>query len=552
MRVRFPAYGIAVQVPEGATLLEAARLAGVPLESPCDGSGLCGKCKVLVPEASTANLRLLLPDTPAEELGPGVILACHALVKGDVEVEILNGESGPLRILSWGRGRAFGFAPCIRKIYRQVKDVTTVYCDDALLATEPGDTTTQCFGAAVDIGTTTVVVALVDLQRGRELGISSSLNPQTIYGHDVLSRIRFSSEPEGLDRLHASIVQELNRSLEWLAQESGIELDRIYEVVLSGNTCMLHLAAGVNPSSLGRYPYTPALKGGMSLSVAEVGIALPGYSRVFFPPVISGFVGGDITAGVLATGLHLESGVFLFVDVGTNGEIVLSVDGRLTATSTAAGPAFEGMTITCGTRAREGAIETVDISEDSRVQVRTIGNAEPVGICGSGLVDAVAALIAHGVVDRNGRFAHPGHLPPLLRERLGARDGKPIFRLTANVHLTQSDIRQVQLAKGAIRAGIDILLGRRGLKYAEVDRVLIAGAFGFHLRTQSLIDIGILPPEVKGRVEFVGNTSMTGAQAFLLDRTTRDEMFNLVGEIEVVELANAPEFERTFIKGLAF
>ena len=553
MLVRFPSCDAAVEVPAGATLLDAARNAGVPIETPCNGSGKCGKCRVRVAEASLRSLLIFPTDAPNEAQNKDSVLACQAIVWGNVEVESLRDEAGSLKILSTGKGVSCNLDPCIRKIYEETRDSTSVYADDVLLATEHGDTSRQCYGAAVDLGTTTVVASLVDLTTGKELGTTSFLNPQTRYGHDVLSRIRFASKPKGLDALQSCIIREVTQTLSSLARASGVAVNHLYELILSGNTCMLHLATGTNPCSLGRYPYTPALQGGASLPAADVGFTLPGPGRVYLPPVISGFVGGDITAGILATQLHRQPGIILFVDVGTNGEMVLSVDGRLSATSTAAGPAFEGMTITCGMRAAGGAIEAVSILENGRVQLQTIGNEPPVGICGSGLLDAVAAFVTHGVVERSGRFANPnGHHPSGLQERIGSNEGKLVFRLAEKVYLTQKDIRQVQLAQGAVRAGIDILLGRSGLKYADVDRVLIAGAFGFHLRAKSLTAIGMLPGEMEDKIEFVGNTSKTGAQAFLLDRTTRDEMLRLVGDIQVVELANAPEFEKTFIKTLSF
>jgi uncharacterized 2Fe-2S/4Fe-4S cluster protein (DUF4445 family) len=315
---------------------------------------------------------------------------------------------------------------------------------------------------------------------------------------------------------------------------------------------MLHLVAGVNPRSLGRYPYTPVLRGGEYVTARDVGFSLPGTARIYFPPIISGFVGADITAGILATGFHREPGTVLFIDIGTNGEMVLSINGRLIATSTAAGPAFEGMNIACGMRAAEGAVEKFSIGGDGRLSVGAIGDAKPAGICGSGLVDVVGELVAHGVLDRNGRFSRNGHIPDLIRERMCFENGKSTFRISDEVFLTQQDIRQVQLAKGALRSGIDILLAGNGLKYSDVDRVLIAGAFGFHLRTKNLVRIGILPAELEGKIDLVGNTSKPGACALLMDRSLRLEALRMVDRVNVIELANEPGFERTFIGNLAF
>jgi uncharacterized 2Fe-2S/4Fe-4S cluster protein (DUF4445 family) len=487
-----------------------------------------------------------------DERGDGFVLACHSFVKGDLEVEFIEEETLSTNILSSGRRADTSLDSPVRKTFLEDENSTVVNFDGLPGIEEPGDTTGQCYGAAIDIGTTTLVVALIDLNTGEELGAASSLNPQVEFGHDVLSRIRCAADAEGLSKLHGAVVQELEGMLQGMARRVGIEPAHIYELVLSGNTCMLHLAARINPRSLGRYPYTPVLKGGECISARDIGFSLPGAPRIYFPPIISGFVGADITAGILATGLHREPGVVLFIDIGTNGEMVLSINGRLTATSTAAGPAFEGMNIACGMRAADGAVDKFSIGGDGRLSVGAIGGVKPAGICGSGLVDVVGELVAHSVLDRNGRFSKNGHIPGLIRERMSFKNGKPVFRISDEVFLTQQDVRQVQLAKGALRSGIDMLLAGSGLKYPDVDRVLIAGAFGFHLRTENLVRIGIIPGELEGKIDLVGNTSKTGAMALLLDRSTRREALRIADRASVIELADEPGFERTFIGNLAF
>jgi len=553
LTVRFPLQGLSTVVPEGTSLVEAARFAGIRIESPCGGAGRCGKCRMKVNERRLDNL-LVTASGPLseEEKGDGFVLACHSFAKGDLEVEFIEEETLSTNILSSGKRADTNLDPPVRKIFVAGKNSTLVSFDGLPGIEEPGDTTGRCYGAAIDIGTTTLVAALVDLNTGEELCAASSLNPQVEFGHDVLSRIRCAVDPKGLSKLHDAVVQELERMLQGLARRAGIEPADIYELVLSGNTCMLHLAARVNPGSLGRYPYTPGLRGGERIPARDVGFNLPDTAGIYFPPIISGFVGADITAGILATGLHREPGIVLFIDIGTNGEMVLSINGRLTATSTAAGPAFEGMNIACGMRAADGAIDKFSIGNDGWVSVGAIGGAKPAGICGSGLVDVVGELVAHGVLDRNGRFSKNGHVPDLIRERISLENGKPGFRISDGVFLTQQDIRQVQLAKGALRSGIDILLAGSGLKYSDVERVLIAGAFGFHLRTENLVRIGIIPDELEGKIDLVGNTSKTGAIALLLDRSMRREALRIADRANVIELADEPGFERTFIGNLAF
>jgi uncharacterized 2Fe-2S/4Fe-4S cluster protein (DUF4445 family) len=542
-----------VSVTDGTNLLEAARKAGVFVAAPCDGAGTCGKCWVKIPAAQRRNFK----EAPHEwltqaERAEGWVLACQSTIHGDLQVEPGEYDDEELKILSEGQTVAVELDPWITKTLVTSIAETIVKAGGMVLAIEPGDTTQALFGVAVDIGTTTLVVALIDLRDGREIAVASDLNPQARHAQDVLSRIKIGSQPEGLKLLHGELIAELNRLIGEAAEQAHVLLRRIYEAVFSGNTTMLHLATGTNPASLGKYPYTPVLQCGGHVRAEDIGLAIAPDGQVYLPPIMSAYVGADITSGILAAKLAGLSGVTLFVDIGTNGEMVLAVDGQLTATSTAAGPAFEGMNITCGMRASRGAIELVSLSGDS-VEIKTIADAPPVGLCGSGLLDIVGELAAHGGVDKNGRFQTNGALPNRpWKDRFGSLDGKPIFRIADPVYLSQKDVRQVQLAKAAIRAGIDLMLRANNLTAVQVDRVLIAGSFGFHLRTASLIHLGLLPREFKDRVEFVGNTSKSGARAFLLNHRLRDELKQLVQQVRVLELANDPAFQKTFVKALTF
>jgi uncharacterized 2Fe-2S/4Fe-4S cluster protein (DUF4445 family) len=275
---------------------------------------------------------------------------------------------------------------------------------------------------------------------------------------------------------------------------------------------------------------------------------------VYLPPIISVYLGADISAGLQAVRLHEERDSVLFVDIGTNGEMALCHGGQLWATSTAAGPAFEGMNISFGMRAGEGAIERFSFLKGGAVKVKTIGAKEPAGICGSGLMDIVAALVSHGVLSKNGRFVSPekSDLLPAIAGRLVQREGKTVFLVTEKIWLTQKDVRQVQLAKGAIRAGVEFLLREAQVTASSLNKVLIAGSFGFHLTAQSLTTIGLLPPEVIGSIEFVGNTAKSGGEAFLLNRDCRREMAEVVKGISVLELANCTDFDRVFVDCLSF
>jgi len=556
-KVTFPEAELSVEVPPGTTLLEAARLAGVIIEAPCNGAGSCGKCLVQVEPAALPNLlqkgRHRLPETDAAR---GLVLSCEAEVVGDLIVRTIQREQHQtLRIISSGVGRPLARSPFIAKSFDATRDVTRVMGGGDELALESGNTTHALLGVVVDIGTTTLSASLVDLLSGRELACAGALNPQSHHAQDVLSRIRFAASEEGLRTMHAALIEEIRRLIGSLTSEAGIGTERIYELVFSGNTCMLHLATAENPASLGKFPYHSRLSGNEHRPAESLGLpAAPG-ALVYLPPVISAFVGPDITSGLLATSLASLPGGTLLVDIGTNGEMVIGNNGRLFATSTAAGPAFEGMNIGCGMRASAGAIESFSIGDQGTVTLKTIGDQEAVGICGSGLMDIVAQLFASGVVSASGRFCAPSEeatLAPGLRGRLVRQDGKPLFRITEKVSVSQKDLRQVQLAKGAIRAGIEFLLGKVGLGAGSVDRVLIAGSFGYHLQAESLLTIGLLPPEFAGKIEFVGNTSQSGGEAFLLNEAARTEMAEVVTAIEVVDLASFPDFDRCFVQCLGF
>ena len=545
---------ISVGAPDGASLLEAARKAGLVLESPCNGAGSCGKCRVRAFAERIQNLerKPSRHRISAEDAAKGWTLACQTLVHGDARVEMSEAAlHEKLEILAEGNALDVPLKPWITKRFNATLGVTDVLAGNRAIASEDGDTTRASYGLGIDIGTTTLVVALVDLNTGRELGATSALNPQARHAQDVLSRISMGSDAEGLKTLHRVLTDELNRLIGELTEKLSIPRERIYEAVYAGNTTMITLAVGKNPQSLGKYPYKVEVEAPAHYNAAKVGLNIAPQGLVWLPPVISAYVGADLTAGLLATRLDKLPGTTLLVDVGTNGEMILAVDGKLAATSTAAGPAFEGMNIASGMRASRGAIERVSL--DDGVDYKTIGNAAPIGLCGSGVLDAIGALAAHGIIDRNGRFASPdSEVGRRWPRNLRPEDGRPTFHIAGSVVVTQRDVRQVQLAKGAVRAGIELMLRSVGVRAENVDRVLIAGSFGYHLKTRSLLRLGMLPPGFGDRVEFVGNTSKSGAVAFLLNRDTREEVTRIVKSVNALELANAPDFQPTFVASLSF
>ncbi|QOX62274.1 DUF4445 domain-containing protein [Anoxybacterium hadale] len=533
--INFKKEKIAVEIPQGTTILQAARNAGVLVESPCNGMGTCGKCRVKI-------------------RGNEAVLACRAIVTEDLAVETLEDKTlnNTLKIHSEGDSFTYQIDAPITKRFDGVK--TQVYLRDSLLTIEEGDTENQCYGLSVDIGTTTLVSALINLATGEELASISALNPQSLHAQDVLSRIQFASKDQGLDQMYEEITSELNRMTAELCSAAGIERRFIYEAVYSGNTTMIHLALHTNPESLGKYPYTPILKGGAFVRASDYNLEISQAGVIYTPPVISAYVGPDITSGILAVRLQDVEGTVLFIDIGTNGEMALSRNGELSATSTAAGPAFEGMNITFGMRAGNGSIEGFEIHDDGAVSLQVIGGGKAVGICGSGLFDLVGELVRLGIVTENGRFANPDtlRLPQQLCSRLKEFQGKIAFEVAPDIYLTLKDVRQVQLAKGAIRAGITALLRHQGVAEEDVSQVLIAGSFGYHLKTRSLVDITIMPKSFEKKIQFVGNTSKSGGKAFLLNQRFPEEMKALVKRVNSVELANLDGFERLFVGCLNF
>jgi uncharacterized 2Fe-2S/4Fe-4S cluster protein (DUF4445 family) len=549
-----------VLVETGVTILEAARRAGVVVESPCNAIGSCGKCKVKIPEPGQRNSIKTLEthyNAPDDEKREGFYLACQTIIIGDIAVETrdYDAENASLKILAKGNTFQYEYKPYVYKklINENGAWRTEVYGGDTLIGVENGNTTKEIYALALDIGTTTIVVALIDLNSGGQIDSENELNPQTAYAQDVLSRIHFASKDDGLQILFSTFIFRLNAMIDTIAMRSKISKSNIYEIAFSGNTTMLHLATRTNPYLLGQYPYTSQISGDSFINAQELGITISQFGLIYLPPVISAYVGADITSGILVSQLDEVKETVLFIDIGTNGEMALAANGKIAVSSTAAGPAFEGMNISCGMRASRGAIEYFVIHE-GQIEFNVIGGAEAAGICGSGLLDITAGLVNAGVIAPNGRFVQPdsGSYREALKKCMRDKDGKKAFFITPDVYLAQKDIRQIQLAKSAIRTGIEMLLAHFNLTARDITRVEIAGSFGYHLREQSLLDLGLLPAEFAGKVYFIGNTSLSGAIAFLLNVGFMSKMRNLVRRIDTIELAKHENFDRVFVKYMSF
>jgi len=526
--VTFEPSGCTRGVAIGTTIKQAAAEAGVVLDAPCGGLGTCGRCLVGVEgalEPPASDERILLTET---QLAEGIRLACRAAIAGDVVVRPASAQRpASVRVVERGDAGEIAVEPPE---------------DRGILGDEP------LLGAVVDIGTTTLVVSVVDLRTAETLGAASDLNPQYAFGHDVMSRITHAAthgEASLREPVIAAIESLALRALRAAAQPA----ERLREIAVAGNTTMIHLLLGIDPAPLGVAPYEPAFVQSLERDAASLGLPALRNARAYVLPGVSAFVGADITAGLLATRLAERSRPTLFVDLGTNGEMVLRTPDALVACSTAAGPALEGATLTHGMRAETGAIERVSL-DGGRLTVDTIDAAPPRGLCGSGLLDLVAVLLEAGVLDFTGRLRTDAGDP--LGDRVVQHDGGRAFEIAPAVYLAQRDVRQVQLANAAIASGISLLLDGVGLVPEDVAELVIAGGFGYHVKAEALVRLGMIPAAWIDRVSFAGNTAVSGTLLALLDSAARRRAEALTRRVETVDLAGHPEFQTRFVAAMRF
>ena len=593
-----------MRVPAGTTLFDCASWNGIAIDSTCGGHGTCKKCRVKV-VSGTQELSSVDPRAfSADELRAGWRLACRAQAAEDLVVEVPPLQTRPKAALA-GVGRHVILRPAVQKRYLELSEptledqasdvervlaamddlelrvplellralgrtlresnwqVTAVVADDLLLDVEPGDTTAHRYAVAFDLGTTTVVATLLDLETGQPLAVRSMLNLQQPFGADVISRISATMlDSEALGMLRSLAHETLGRLVGEVAEEADVELEQIYEVVVTGNVTMLQLALGIDPEPLSMAPFTIATRRLPETTAADFGLTVHERAPAITFPALGAYVGPDIVAGILATGLTLDKRQRLFIDVGTNSEIVLGSSERALATAAPAGPAFEAAQIRCGMRASEGAIEGVKISRDA-VGLDVIGNAEPVGICGSGLVDAVAELVHCGLLDHSGRFipdeeaavSHPGladRLTKIDKERVFVLDWRGGSDPVSSVFLSQRDVRELQFAKASIATGWSILMSELGVAVADVSQVLLAGSFGAYLTPLSAVRIGLVPRIALPRIVSAGNVAGEGAKIAALSVRERAEAHSILREVEYVELSGRPDFNDMFVDQLAF
>ena len=587
-RIIFLPENVQVSVKPGMTLMMAAAEAGVEFEGPCGGRGVCGKCKMNIVEGETTGWVLacqhkvttdLVVEIPQQEIylsrktalteSDWDIEADPGIVKKNIKVEppsLSNQKADADRLLSALERPAQLKLEALRSLPHVLRaanhEVTVVMAGEEVLAVEAGNTVAKgLYGLAIDIGTTTVVGSLVELTTGKTIGAASSGNTQNIFGADVISRIQHAAKgPKELGQLRRRVVQVINRLSEKLAATAGITPGEIYQAAIVCNTTMNHLLLGLDPRHLAPAPFIPVVAHMVKAEAKEVGLGIHPHAQVYVLPNIAGYVGADTLGVILSTGLHHVEKSVLAVDIGTNGEIVLALPGRLLTCSTAAGPAFEGAQIKCGMRAQAGAIEKVQI--DEQVTYEVIGDVSPKGLCGSGIMDAVAEMFRVGVLQPSGRLTpkdKADHLPQAVRERLQGSGAEARFILATSeetggepVYLTQKDVREVQLAKGAIRAGIEVLLNHGGVSPEELDEVLLAGAFGSYIDKHSALGMGLLPPVDPEKIRAVGNAAGAGAKLALISQEARQEAAAAAQEAQHLELSTLSEFQDAFIRFLNF
>jgi len=595
----------AVRVPPGVTVFDAASWNGIAIDSTCGGHGTCKKCKVQVLAGSVPVSRLDARSFTPEQLRAGWRLACLAQVTQDLTVEVPPLTTRP-KAATVGVGRQVILRAAVQKRYVELDEptlsdqrtdlarlldaiddlvltpdlhalralpsvlrasdfkVTAVVVDDTLIDVEPGDTTERRFAVAFDLGTTTVVATLVDLTTGTPVAVASMLNKQQPFGGDVITRISAAMmDPEVLPRLRQLAHETLDELTRDVCAEGAVGAAEVYEVALAGNATMTALALGIDPEPLGVAPFVMSAGPLPTLLASDLGLHVHPRARAVVLPALGAYVGGDIVAGMQASGMDRDKRVRLFIDVGTNCEIVLSDGDRILATAAPAGPAFEGGAIRCGMRAAEGAIEVVRL-QDHDVDIEVIGDATPRGLCGSGLVDGVAELVRLRLLDASGRFVsvdRAEQITPKLADRFAMVGQERVFVLHRpspdaaaedGVYLSQRDVRELQFAKAAIATGWTLLLEELGLEHGDVQQVLLAGSFGSYLSPAAAVRIGLVPRLPVMRIVSAGNVAGEGAKMNLLSVRERAGALALLEEVRYVELSDRAEFNDRFVDLLAF
>ncbi len=608
-QIDFQPLGRRGKTPKDRLIVDSAIEFGVELVNICGGTGTCGRCKVQILSGTASKPTSTERETlSGEELDRGFRLACQTYALSDLKCRVPpESLTAPQRTQTEGlevsitpdpvlSSYAVELEPPTLKNQQADADrliealekqsrVTEIVIDREVLAeispklrewgwkatvtlrdreiismdSEPS----RRLGLAVDLGTTKIAAYLIDLDTGQVPAFKGIMNPQIAYGEDVIARMaRTWGAPRDARRLREIVITALNDLADELCAETGLNRSQILETVLVGNTAMHHLFLGLPVAQLAAAPYIPAVQKALDVKARDLGLKLAPGSYIHLLPNIAGFVGGDTVSVILASGLFRDEEIKLAVDIGTNGEIVLGNRARLIAASTAAGPAFEGGRISQGMRASPGAIEKVVIDED--VKVNVVGDIAPSGICGSGLMDVVAEMLKLGIIDESGRILSrdqlKGKVSDSILNRIVKRNGHNHFLLVEEkltqhnrpILITQKDVRELQLAKGAIAAGIKILEKELGIKDEDISQVLLAGAFGNFIRRSNAKRIGLIPNLPSDRIKFIGNAASSGAKLALLSRDLKEEAESISKETEYIELSARADFQEEFAMAMGF
>lgn len=588
-----------IMVQDGANLLAVLKNNGVIIYSPCGGNRTCGKCRVYIEPTQAIKMS----DKEAELIekrgyGKGDRLACFLEVKKDMTVMIPS--SSKAKILVEGENHLTSLKPRVQKmdicitaptLENQKDDHTrivdamkitnlkvpfqilpamtgairnsshslscVVRAGNEILSLSISEEVRGLYGIAIDIGTTTIVAYCMELSSGKQVDYSVSLNPQRFCGADVINRINHTMINEmGLEELQSIVIKEINKMVDILCSRNMIDAKDIYEITCVGNSTMIHLLLGAPCINIASAPYIPAFTARFEIKAREIGIKINPEGYLITLPLVSAYIGADTEAAIMASGMYENDKYSLLLDIGTNGEIVLGKKDFLLCCSAAAGPAFEGADITFGLGGIDGAIDHVDLSRLPFYTV--IGNVTPAGICGSGLVDLVAELLWYGIVDKTGKFRSKeelaGSVPKQILDRIVVYHGKYAFLLDKESYIvvTQTDIRKLQLAKGAIVAGINILIKEMGITHEEIEHVFLAGGFGSYLDVDCALDMGLVPKEFKGRVVQIGNAAGVGAKMALLSDDILNVADDIQSKIKYIELSKYPFFQQEFMKAMSF
>lgn len=607
--VRFEPSGLVITVPVGTVLLEAAHKAGIYLNSICGGDGYCGKCKVTVDEGQFQSrpTTLLTPD----EIRQNVVLACQTKILSDMRLTVpkshdvettqilMDTDAHRFSELAGDvRAEVFKFDPLVRKVFVEMSPPTVhdhtadherLYLairrqvDAPIMQTgfrvlqklsgvlqscnykatvtlgrrgrttevievEPGDRRKKNFAVAVDLGTTTVVAHLVDLTNAATIDKEATYNSQINFGEDYIRRIIYAEQNDAFDEMQNRIVQDLNGLIVTLATRQKIDLQEITTVICAGNTAMIHFLLNLDPTRIRREPYVASAGFVPPIRAAETGIQINKRGLLYCLPGVAAYVGSDIVAGVLATRIFAKDGIYLFADIGTNGEVVLGNRDWLVCASSSAGPAFEGSGVKHGMRAGAGAIERMAIRTDGSIELKTIGDMPAVGVCGSGLLDTLAELFVNRLIDRTGRFRTDSQRGVSRGEEGWQFQLAPACNGHHEIVITQPDIDNLVRSKAGVFAAIRVLMDSTQTGPEDLDAVYLAGGFGNFLNVHQAVTIGMLPDVAAEKIQFVGNTSIAGAKAVLLSRKALETAEKIAQSMTYFDLMSHPQYMDEFMR----